>query len=384
MRELVKSDSSQIKGIDRRIDLALQSSEVGLWELNTLSGAIWCSPSFDQILGTSTFPSEWNLDSFLKQVAPADRDHVKEAFGTAMRTSHLNTDCRILRLDRSEGWVSLRAQAFKDSHGVTNRLTGVIVDITRVKTESEELKRSIHGMKDREDFIATVCHDMRNHLIGGNRLLEYFVTGVFRHYLDDEHKELLKWLMQSNFSVLQLTNNLIDVYRWEQDADCFLFTDTNLQSIVSCTVKQMNLLAKLQDVSIIEELPQAAMTIRGSSKELQRVLLNLLDNALKFSPANSTITVRLLGLADYALLEVEDQGPGVPQEEQDQLFKRFKQGNIGMRFSTGTGIGLYLCKKIVDAHGGTMKCRCQTDGPTIFQVYLPISKSVRNPTTSVQ
>jgi len=102
---------------------------------------------------------------------------------------------------------------------------------------------------------------------------------------------------------------------------------------------------------------------------------NLLDNALKFTPKGGTVELRLTQRYENILIEIEDTGPGLSEEEKERVFEKFWQGVEGKRYVPGTGLGLNLCKQVVDAHGGTIRCHSQLGLGTCMQVTLPVHQS---------
>lgn len=119
------------------------------------------------------------------------------------------------------------------------------------------------------------------------------------------------------------------------------------------------------------------MIVRADTSSIERVVQNLLDNALKFAPDSGAIKVRLVSTDPNTILEIEDNGPGIAPEEQSLLFKRFYQGAAGKRYTGGSGLGLYLCKQIVVAHSGSIECQSKPGQTTVFRVSLP----TQNPKT---
>jgi signal transduction histidine kinase len=146
--------------------------------------------------------------------------------------------------------------------------------------------------------------------------------------------------------------------------------DCNLSALIASCLSRIAPLAKLRSLKVTAQMPET-MLVRADGDRLERVVQNLLDNAVKFAPDGGNVSVRLLSKGNTDVIEVEDNGPGIAPEEQSQLFKRFSQGAVGKRYAGGSGLGLYLCKQIVEAHGGTIECMSQPNSATIFRVTLP-------------
>jgi signal transduction histidine kinase len=312
---------------------------------------------------------EWNFDTFSTHVLPEDLALAKEAFQVGLEQGQFRMQCRIIRVnDQAIRWISARGESFRNEQGQPIRIMGTVADITDIK-EKQEQQRLLAIMQEREDFMATLTHDMKNPLIGANRLLELFVAGSLGEMTSQQY-EMLRTLKESNSGLLKLIGDLIDVYRFEKDVNILTTTDCDLVSLVSSCISRTLPFANLRSVKVIPQLPEK-MAARVDVNRLERVVQNLLDNALKFVPDGGTIHIRLFNLDVDTILEIEDNGPGIPPEEQSRLFKRFAQGYAGKRYTGGSGLGLYLCKQIVEAHGGTIECKSQPNKATTFRVCLP-------------
>ncbi len=131
-----------------------------------------------------------------------DQSRVKEAVEESLQSGRFKLECRIIRADKAVRWIPAQAENVRDEQGQPIRMIGTIVDITDRK-EQEEHQSMMAVMREREEFMATLTHDMKNPLIGANRLLELFVAGRIGE-LTSQQRELLETMKQSNSSVLSL------------------------------------------------------------------------------------------------------------------------------------------------------------------------------------
>jgi signal transduction histidine kinase len=283
-------------------------------------------------------------------------------------------ECRIYRAsDSALRWISSQGETFRDENGKPIRMMGAVVDITERK-EREEQDRLVAVIKEREDFMATLTHDMKNPIIAANRLLEMFVSGNLGE-LTEQQQEIMQCMFDSNVGVLKLIANLTDVYRLEKNVNSLVLSDVNLSLLLSSFANRMKHFAELRHVKIIAEIPSAPQEVQADRVQIERVFQNLLDNALKFSPSGGTVRIVMSMTEHHHIIEVEDNGPGIAADELPLLFKRFSQGRAGKRYTGGSGLGLYLCKQIVEAHGGTIDCQSQVAQYTKFRVCLPAGHS---------
>jgi len=118
------------------------------------------------------------------------------------------------------------------------------------------------------------------------------------------------------------------------------------------------------------------LELNGDKMALRRVVMNLLDNAVKFTPPQGLIQVSCLLVDNRLTITIKDNGPGIAAEEIPSLFKRFAQAKLGRTHQAGTGLGLYLCNQIVEAHGGRIVCNSQLGVGTTLVVTLPVRRNV--------
>ncbi|MDZ4837687.1 MAG: PAS domain S-box protein [Candidatus Melainabacteria bacterium] len=378
-REITDRKKSEriLRETEQRLSLALRAASVGVWDLDLVSGEVWRSLKHDEIFGHDSLQPEWNYHIFQTYVVPEDRALVNELFEAGLISGHYEMTCGIIRSDKEKRWITARAETFCDAEGKPIRMMGTIVDVTEQK-ESESRQRLMAVMHEREDFMATLTHDMKNPLIGANRLLELFVSGRLGELTAHQH-ELLSTLMLSNSEVLSLIHNLMDVYRLDKEPHSLSLAMVDLTSLISIAVSKMKHFAELRGIHLLSELADQEVVISADSAALERVLQNLLSNALKFTPSGGSITVRLKSADGFVVMEVEDTGPAIKLTEQSKMFKKFSQGEVGKRYVGGSGLGLYLCKQICDAHGGSIVCVSQENCGTTFKVSLPLEVSNGTP-----
>ncbi|CAN5319142.1 PAS domain S-box protein [soil metagenome] len=359
-----KRDLLALKELEQKLSLALKAGNVGVWDLDVVTGKIWRSLRHDEIFGHDSLLPEWSFEVFLTYVLPEDREYARDVIKGGVATGEFSLECRILRADQVLRWISTCGETLKDAANKPIRMMGTVSDITDRKEQEVESRRAAVA-EGREEFMATLTHDLKNPLIGANRLLELLINGALG-VVPFEQAEILEQLRHSNLQLLNMIHNLIDVYRYEKDTSRLDLQETDLVGLLEECIKQAQLLTS----NIINsDLPPQSDNILIDPFGIRRVVQNLLSNAVKFSP-EGTITIRLKIQKNQAVIEVEDHGPGIKPEEQCHLFKRFSQGAAGKRYAGGTGLGLYLCKQIIDAHGGSIECESKLTG-TIFKICLP-------------
>ena len=225
--------------------------------------------------------------------------------------------------------------------------------------------------RQRDDFVASVAHDIKNPLIGASRLLEALCNDAAQTP-SDNHELYLNALKDSNQNLLSLVQNLVDVYRYETLAyPCHLEKIQTATLIESC-VRQMTAFAESQNVKLNTQLQAEAEFLYADAIGVRRVLMNLLHNAIKFNKHGGSVTVLVRKNNEKIAISVTDTGNGISEFEQRKLFQRYTQGREGQKHSVGTGLGLYLSKQIINAHRGSISCNSQLGKSTTFTFELPL------------
>lgn len=235
--------------------------------------------------------------------------------------------------------ISFAAISADDSNN--DKFVGVIRDVSEHK-EAERL---------RDDFIATLTHDMRTPLLAAIQTLKFFLEGAIGE-LDEKQKVLLSTMLQSNEDLLGLVNALLEVYRFESGKLTLCKTAFPVKDLIEQCYAELKPLAakKGLDFSVKYELSDD-LHILADRAEIKRVITNLCGNALNYTNKGGEVKVLAKAQNGDFIFSVSDNGNGIPQADIPNLFKRFSQGTARKR-STGTGLGLYLSRQIIDAHNG--------------------------------
>lgn len=209
--------------------------------------------------------------------------------------------------------------------------------------------------QQREDFVATLTHDLKTPVLATNRAVQFLLDGDFGP-VSDSQKEVLDTLLQSNSSLYQLVQTLLDVYRFDSGAKEMHLKTCNLASIITQMVAEIMPLAQEKGIELTATLPANAKDLMCDEEDVRRVLQNLIDNSLKFTASGGTIKVSMVQNGDKTTVSVTDTGKGIPEENKPKLFQRFWQAGSTGRYYASTGLGLYLSRRIVEAHGGRIWC----------------------------
>jgi len=228
-------------------------------------------------------------------------------------------------------------------------------------------RRQIEKMK--QDFVAMISHDLRTPLgsiLGTLTMLEEGIYGA----LSDKGVKRVSGAHQNARRLIGMVSDLLDIDRMEHGLMQLDVHKVPLGEIFDASINAVRSFAEQHDV--ILEADSGEIELNADSERIVQVVVNLLSNAVKFSPKGGS--VRLSGKAEDGFVEISvvDQGRGIPKELQDSVFQKFKQVSAqdGKR-GKGTGLGLPICKAIVESHGGTIGVESEVDHGSRFFVKLP-------------
>jgi len=222
--------------------------------------------------------------------------------------------------------------------------------------------------RQREDFVSRLTHDLRTPLLAADRMLDIMQQGILGG-LTNSMQDAITTMIRSNQNLLTMVNTLLEVYRHDAGAKNLYFEVVNIQQQIKEVVAELRPLVIGKPITLDYEIPESLPLILGDRLELHRVFTNLVGNAIKFTDTGSiNITAQLT--SGYINIAVQDTGVGISPEYQKQLFNRFRTGN---HRAAGSGLGLHLCKRIIDAHQGKITLQSKLGEGSTFTVSLPLS-----------
>jgi len=272
-----------------------------------------------------------------------------------------------VRKDGKEFPVEISLGPLETAHGTL--VSAAIRDITERK-EAEEQARRLQLLSTRQDFLAALMHNLKNPIIGANRVLEVVTSDHFGYQLPDV-KQIFSELKQSNRKVLNMMNELIEIYQYETDSRLIHSRPINVKELVRSCIKDAISLSVARRVRIMAEICDDVDDIRIDRAGITRVMESLLDNAIKFSTEDGEVKVIVRKNGQAIELAVHNFGKTISDEEREVLFVGFWKGVTGKSCPPLTGLGLYLCRTIVEAHHGQLICTSEESLGTTFTVVLP-------------
>ena len=239
-------------------------------------------------------------------------------------------------------------------------------DITK-ETEVDRMK---------SEFIATVSHELRTPMTSIKGSLGLLLGGVTGP-LTDEARELLQIAQNNSDRLIRLINDILDISRIEAGKMEIRRGPVSMADAVQRSVRELQGFADERQIRVTTVMPGNLPRVIADSDRLQQVLVNLLSNALKFSPPGSTVTVTAGHDPTEVWVRVEDTGPGIPLEHREAIFDKFHRvDSASTRRTGGTGLGLAICRAIVTEHGGQIWVESEVGRGSAFTFTLPAEQEI--------
>lgn len=310
---------------------------------------------------------------------------------------------RLIRQDDSLPYIPILLVTAHDHTSLVEGLDAGADDFIRKPFDIEELQARMRSLlrlkqamdsqnlmiRQRDDFVARLTHDLRTPLIAANRMLQFCRDETFGR-VADEAKEALAETIQNNQQLLGMVNTLLEVYRHEAGHKALTPISLNLCEVASAVINELRPLAnsKALDLQltngdgkpIVDAEPYRT---QGDALELRRVITNIVGNAIKFTdqghvhlhlyrtsqePPQIESESAVVEAEHWLVLQVKDTGIGISPEDQAEIFKWFRQGK---QRRSGSGLGLHLAYRIIAMHGGLIDVDSVLHQGSTFTVYLP-------------
>lgn len=344
----------------------------GVWWCNPQGEAEYTSPSFLELLDMTL--EEQKKFGWTKRLVPEDVEPMMAkwlhccATGTPWDHEH-----RIIDRHGRLNTVWSRGLPVRNEKGEIIAWVGVNLDITERKQIElqlqEAMERLEEAMQVKDQFLANISHELRTPLT--------LILGPVRKLLSAENLTVqqrndLGVVERNARTLLKNVNDLLDLSKLDAGRMTLDYVDADVARLARFVASHFESVAEEGDIRLVVETPERLVGQVDPAK-LQRVLLNLLSNAFKFTPARSTVALELRAEGEMAVFTVQDAGPGIPPALRDAVFDRFRQvDSSSTRRFGGTGLGLAIVREFVDLHQGTVQVAEASGGGALFTVRIPL------------
>ena len=348
---------------------------------------IRCNRAFETAMGVKEEEVIGKTSYTITPMELADLHHKKDT-EVIQKSSRQTYESNVRFADGQNRSIIFDKAIFTGENGKPAGIVGVMTDITdkkevgKFKECAQENQQKIEEMleldKMKTEFLSNVSHEFRtplNVVLGSVQLLELYANEFKMQGQGEKALRHISIMKQNCYRLLKLVNNLIDISKIEAKAFELHLKNCNIVSVVEEITLSVSDYIENKGLKLIFDTETEEKIVACDEEKIERILLNLLSNAVKFTPSGGTIFVKVYDKDLGVYITVRDNGIGIPEDKQTQIFQRFYQvDEMFTRKQEGSGIGLSLVKSLVEMHGGTISCKSKEGQGTSFMIYLPARK----------
>ena len=367
-----------------RLRFALEVAQIGDWDLDLKTGNIRRSIRHDHIFGYAELQPEWSIATFLTHVHPDERADVALGYRRALLTGQdWKAQCRVVWPDGSLHWIHIQG-SMRYETGNPGRMLGIVSDLTDQKAAEAtrlltqklegENRQILEANRLKSQFLANMSHELRsplNAIIGFSDLLHANKPPIEAA----KQHQYIGHIRTSGHHLLQLINDVLDLSKVESGKFEFFPESVDLAAVINEVTTVLFTQIQRKRLHVQVDADRAATQAFIDPARLKQTLYNYLSNAIKFTPDNGNIVVRTRpDRPGFFRVEVEDSGIGIAEADIPRLFVEFQQLDASYtKRHQGTGLGLALTRRMVEAQGGSVGVRSVPGKGSIFHLVLPFS-----------
>jgi PAS domain S-box-containing protein len=350
----------QLRLSEERFKLVSRATNDLIWDRDLTSTTVWVNDSFTTRLG---YPQSGDIDAALltNGIHPDDRARVLAGLSEALvgNASVWTSQYRFRSYDGEWRDVLDRGHIVRDRSGKAMRILGAMMDISE--------RRAIERMKD--EFISTVSHELRTPLTSIRGALGLLSSGRLGA-LPEKGQRLLEIASSNTDRLVRLINDILDIERIESGSVSLTKVRGDAAAMAHSAADMVRGIADRDAITI--EVDAQPTPVVADADRIVQTLTNLLGNAVKFSPPQSTIRLRVRSEGERVTFEVTDRGRGIPSDKIASIFERFQQVDASdSRDKGGSGLGLTISRSIVRQHGGEIGVESEVGQGSTFTVSIP-------------
>jgi len=397
VRKAHRRAEAQLVASEERLRMALEASNQGTWDWNLLTSEMTWSPMVESMHGLAPGAFAGTVDAFLQLIHPEDcASYFSETARAISEGRSYNTEFRVVWPDGSVHWIAGSGQVARDSEGNSVRVVGTFMDVTarqqaliekeaaeaaleehrvRIERANRELERNNLRLADlystAQRFMDNVSHEFRTPLTVIKGYAEVMVEGVAGP-VSGQQAEFLGFIVDRTRELAQMVEDLLDSSKLRAGT---LRVDRRPASVHDIVAKVRPILMRMataKNVRIAERLDEGLPEVFADAEKAGRVIINLVVNAVKFSPEASEVTIWARHAGGGVEIGVSDHGPGIAAEDLGLIFQRFKQvGNTPIKNTDGIGLGLNIAEELVALNLGDIQVVSELGKGSTFSFTLP-------------
>lgn len=364
-----------LKLSERRFQLALDAAQNHLWDLDLSTGLVTVGASFFRSLGYTPPSKPYAVAAFKEIAYPDDLQIIASAVDSWLGLATGNSvEFRVRDSDGNYHWIYSRGDVVEnDERDQPLRAMGIMTDITERKRMEQDLVDARIAAEDalhaKSQFLSSVSHELRTPL---NGVLGYAQLLQKEQGFPPDSKEYLRAIESCGKHLLNLINDVLDLAKIESGNINIVCEANDLDDVIASVGDIVGHRAKSKGLEfIIEVADDVERKLQFDAVKLRQVLVNLLDNAVKFTNSGQVgLKVGVNEVDDSLQFEVRDSGIGIPADKLRDVFEPFRQ--VNPQDGKGTGLGLSICRRLVEAMGGSLNVRSEEGVGSCFYFHIPL------------
>jgi len=368
-----KKIEQKLHEVKEKLNLALDNGKIGIWERDLETGRLTWDKWMERMFGIERGSFEGTYEAFEKCLVEEDIPHTREAIRRAeQEDAPYETIYRVKLPNGNINHIKTKGLVIYDKAGKKASFSGVCFDITEMKKGVEETlfnlnEELLRSNKELEQFAYVASHDLQEPL----RMISNFIQLLGQRYkgkLDDDADQFIHYAVDGAARMQGLIMDLLKYSRITTRGQIFQAADFNTE--MNIVINHLDVIIKEKNAIVhFEELP----VVVGDEGQLVQLMQNLVHNALNFCIATPIVHIAVKENPYHFTFSVKDNGIGIEQQYFDRVFLMFQQ-LLPKEESRGNGIGLAICKRIVERHGGKIWIESQIGEGTTFYFTIPKAK----------
>lgn len=353
MTDMVSGRRS-IESAEERARLAIEAAQIGTFDLDMITNALLSSQRCANIFGFDHPVAREVLASVLH---PDDKVIVEEAHKAAIKKGELFYEARVIWPDKSTHWIRVQGKMYYNANNIPERLLGTVLDITEFKRLQQQ----------KDDFISVASHELKTPMTNISASIQLLGRII---KTDPTSEKVPLFINKANSSLMkmqQLVESLLNVSKITAGQLALNKTWFKVSDMIDDCCDHVRMEGKFE----LETTGDKELEIYADKHKLDQVMVNLVNNAVKYAENSTRIVINISKLGDMVKVLVQDFGRGIPADKIPHLFERYYRVDAnGLQYS-GLGLGLYISADIIERHGGKIGAESQEGKGSVFWFTIP-------------
>lgn len=377
-----KQAEENLHDSQERLALAIAGSGEGIWDWNSKTNEVYISEKIRTMLGVKS--EQIKFQTWRSHIISEDRELYDSSLIAHLKgiTPSFKVECRVMSNNKKTFWVNINGLGLRDASGWVYRMSGSISDITaRIESEREIIaakERAEIASRVKTEFLANMSHELRTPLNAIIGFSDVMISGLFGK-LNKRYDEYIKNISDSGKHLLGVINDILDVSRIETGNMEIEPERVKVSELVDIAVRLINDRARANDIKIIKQVDRTIPDINVDSQRMKQAVINILSNAVKFTPEGGKITISTGNTANGSIqIIIADTGIGMKKEDIKTALLPFGQVDSRLaRKYEGTGLGLPLTKSFIEMHSGRLTIKSKPEVGTTVTITIPAKRVIK-------